>query len=129
MQWSDIPTGPTDRVLRQFAGMLAGLAVVLWYRGGSPLVLLGAIVGGAGLVRPALVRWLYVGWMMAVFPIGWVVSRVVLALVFFGVMLPLALALRVVGRDTLGLRGQTDAGSYWVKRQALTDARRYFCQY
>jgi hypothetical protein len=129
MQWSEIPTGPSDRVLRQFAGLLAMFAVLLWWHGVAPVVLIGAIVGCLGLVRPALVRWLFVGWMMAVFPLGWVMSRIVLGLVFFGVVTPLALMFRLMGRDALELRRQPATASYWVPRQSGNNPKRYFCQY
>jgi hypothetical protein len=129
MQWSEIPREPSDRVLRQFAALLVGFAVLLWWHGISPLVLIVALVGAAGLVRPKLVRRLYFGWMVAVFPIGWLLSRAFLGLVFFGIVTPLGLAFRLIGRDTLRLRRRSEEVSIWTPRTAPTDERRYFCQY
>lgn len=41
-----------------------------------------------------------------------------MALLFFGVVTPLAIILRVVGRDRLQLRRQPEKASYWVIRQS-----------
>jgi hypothetical protein len=42
---------------------------------------------------------------------------ITMALLFFGVVTPLAIILRVVGRDRLQLRRQPQKASYWVIRQ------------
>ena len=70
---------------------------------GVTVAVLAVLVGSMGLLHPPLVRWIFVGWMMAVFPIGWLVSRVVLAGVFYGCFTPLAFLFRLMGRDPLGL--------------------------
>lgn len=68
---------------------------------GLVLLALAVGVGAAGLIRPASVRWLFVGCMVATFPIGWVVSKALLMLLFINCALPLAVFLRLRGRDTL----------------------------
>ena len=103
--------------MRQFAVLcllfFGGLgAWRLWQRGADQqaiaLVSGGTVIGLAGLVRPASIRLVFTGWMMAAFPIGWVVSRVVLGLLFYGVFTPVAAAFRLNaahGRWLLGLGG------------------------
>ena len=46
-------------------------------------------------------RLIYVGWMVLAFPIGWTVSQVMLALMFFGLFTPIGLVFRLIGRDPL----------------------------
>lgn len=46
-----------------------------------------------------------------------IVSPIVLALLFFFTITPMALLLRLLGKDLLGLRWDADAPSYWVVRQ------------
>ncbi len=46
-----------------------------------------------------------------------VVSPVVLALLFFAVLTPYGAALRLFGKDLLGLRFSPDAKSYWILRR------------
>ncbi len=138
MRWSDMPIDPSRRTLRQFAGLwvlfFGGLAC--WQglgRGhtGTAAVLaaLALTVGPAGLVRPRAVRWVYVGWMVLALPVGWTVSRLLLAAVFYGVVTPLGLALRLAGRDPLARRRRPDGSTYWESRPAASDARSYLRQF
>lgn len=140
MQLSDIPWRPSTRTLRQFAGFfvlcfgfLAGREVLFQNRPvvGAGLGIAVTIVGALGLFAPGLLRPLFVGWMILVFPLGWVVSRLVLAVVFFGLFTPLALVFRLAGRDALGLRwGSRRATiSFWNPRPARSDPRAYFRQF
>src|SRR5690349_1488987 len=107
MRWSDIPFSPTERTLRQFAGLwilfFAGLACWqafvrsnLFFAAAAGA--LAVSIGPVGLVRPRLIRPIFVGWMVVAFPIGWVMSRVLLGIVFYGIFTPLALFFRLCGR-------------------------------
>lgn len=133
MYWSDIPRHPSRRTLAQFGALLtsAALALAVWrFIRGEDWQLPGGIAAVAGLValvRPGALRWLFVGWMVAVFPIGWVVGRLLLAVAFFVVFLPTGLVMRAIGRDSLGRRRGTMA-SYWQPR-AARDHGDYFRQY
>lgn len=138
MQWSDLPLDPDRRTLRQFAGLwlafFGGLAAwqgIARGRVGLALGLAAAavVVGGLGLARPALVRPIFVGWMVLAFPIGWAVSLVLLGLIYYGLFLPIGLAFRLAGRDALRLRPRPDAPTYWTPRAAPADVRRYFRQF
>ncbi len=66
---------------------------------------------------------------MLAFPIGWVISHVILALVFYGLFTPLALVFRLIGRDALVLRRSPSARGYWQPRPQVTDPRRYLKQF
>lgn len=138
MRWSDIPFSPPERMLRQFAGLwlafFGGLA--LWQglaqgRAGLGLGLaaLALAVGVLGLVRPRAIRPVFVGWMVLAFPIGWLISHTLLAVVFFGLFAPLGLAFRLFGRDVLALRPRADLATYWQPKPAPADVRRYFRQF
>jgi hypothetical protein len=129
---------PTDRILRQFAGawllVLSGVAANQWLMRGNPRVaaaLLAAalLVGVAGLIRPPAVRWLFVGATVAAFPIGWVVSQVMLFVLFAVVITPVALLFKLRGRDRLARRGREQQASYWKPKTTTADMRRYLRQY
>jgi hypothetical protein len=137
MQWSDIDFRPQTRTLRQFAVLwivfFGGLAVWEGVARGHPaagaaLGLLAVTVGPVGWLRPQWVRAVYVGWMVLAFPIGWVVSRVVLAGLFYFLFAPLGLAFRLAGRDPLQRRRRA-VETYWTEKPAVTEARRYFQQF
>ena len=137
MQWSEIQFNPPTRTLRQFAVLwivfFAGLAV--WQVGlrghiwsGVSLAILAVTIGALGLFKPQAMRWIYVGWMIVVFPIGWTVSRIALGLLFYGVFTPVALFFKLRGRDPLCRQPSPDEDSYWTTKPMPTNVRRYFYQ-
>ncbi len=77
--------------------MFLGLAAWRWFGGREDawavgLGVMAVVVGVIGLAFPPAIRPIYTGWMIAAFPIGWTVSRVVLGVVFFLVVTPIASA-------------------------------------
>ena len=46
-----------------------------------------------------------------------IVNPVIMALLFFGTVLPTGLVMRALGKDLLRLKRQPDADSYWIVRQ------------
>jgi hypothetical protein len=136
MQWSDVIAPKPDRLLRQFAGLTLAVfgTLALWRvasgnRGGATVALaaFALTVGGAGLWKPAAIRPLFQAWMILAFPLGWVVSNVMLAVLFFGVFTPIAVVFRLIGRDALERRRRA-AASYWRTGPAAADPRDYFRQ-
>jgi hypothetical protein len=137
MQWSDIQFNPPTRTLRQFAGLwLIFFAALATWQGfmrghlglGLGLAVLAVTIGPLGLLKPQVVRPIYVGWMIVAFPIGWTMSRVVLGLLFYGVFTPVAFLFRLKGRDVLCRQPRPDKGTHWTPKPMPTDVRCYFRQ-
>ena len=137
MQWSDVTRAPTGRILRQFAVLwiVFWIGVAAWQYAGhrsvatSVACLAAALtVGTAGLMNPRLLRPVYQGWMALAFPIGWTVSRLALAVVFYVVLTPIGLAFRLIGRDRLDRRPGSDRSSFW-QRKPSSGLRSYFRQF
>ena len=78
---------------------------------------------------PPVRRYVYIGWMCAAYPIGWTVSHVLLAIVFYGVITPIGLALRTFGGDPMRRRFEPGSESYWTPHAGGKDVRRYFRQF
>ena len=74
-------------------------------------------------------RFIYVGWMVLAFPIGWTVSQVMLAIMFFGLFTPIGLVFRLIGRDPLQRTRPSGRESYWEPKPTPADLRRYFKQF
>jgi Saxitoxin biosynthesis operon protein SxtJ len=137
MKWFNLPLKPTPRVLRQFAAawlafFLAAAAQQLFLRSRATAAgVLGAtaLIGLVGLVKPSAMRWLFAGATVAAYPIGWVMTQVVLAVMFYAVLTPLALVFRWRGRDELQLRHKPDQTGFWITRQPEKDVRRYLKQF
>jgi hypothetical protein len=90
------------------------------------------VFGGIGslLVLLALVapRWtlpFHRAWMKLAAALGYVNSRILLGLMYYGVMTPMGLLMRLAGRDALRRRGKTSA-SYWIPRPRTRQDRRQF---
>jgi hypothetical protein len=139
MNWKDIPRNPDNRTLRQFAAawLVFFLFLAGWHglhRGrtewGVALAALAVSMGLAGLAWPPLVRRIFLGWMLLAVPIGWLVSQVVLLLLFYVMFTPLALFLRLRGRDVLRLKPPgPDKPTFWQPKSTPADLRRYLRQY
>ena len=138
MKWSDIPLRPTARALRQFsaAWLVVFLAIGarqylayghhLW---GSILMALAVTIGLSGLIWPTAVHWIFVGWMAVAFPIGWLVSQLLLVVLFYGVITPVAVLFRLRGRDILCRNQATEGSTYWIPKRTPQDVRSYFRQF
>ena len=136
--WSEVPRDPPPRLLRQFAGLcvLAAAGMAAWQLWGRhrPGVALGLAVlatmsGLFGLLRPTALRPVFVGWMLAAAPVGWVVSTLALGIIYFAVIAPLGLVFRLAGRDALALRRRPGATTYWTPHADPDDPARYLRQY
>jgi hypothetical protein len=133
MKWFNLPLKPTPRALRQFAAtwlgfFLAVAAQQMFVRGRTAVAgVLGAVamIGLVGLLKPPAVRWLFVSATIAAFPIGWTVAQLVLAVMFYAVLTPVALVFRWRGRDELKLRPRPEQASFWITRCPEQNVRRY----
>jgi hypothetical protein len=95
----------------------------------SVLALLALTIGPLGLARPEWIRWFFVGWMIMAFPIGWTVSQVLLAVIFYGLFTPIGVIFKLLGRDPLQRARRPEVKSYWAPKPVPTDLRRYFKQF
>jgi len=129
---------PPDRQLRSFGMLLAIfvplLGAMFWWRTGRLNVgvtvwAVGGVLTAVYWLLPALRRTVYVGWMYAAFPIGWTVSHLLMAIIFYGAITPIGWVLRVSGRELLPRRFDRAARTYWVPRVRNDDIGRYFRQY
>lgn len=133
-----INTQPGRRQLRQFAGLVfplfsALVGALAFFRFDSPLVaswiwVVGVAISLVGLALPPFARIVYLALTGLTYPIGFVVSHLVLLVIYYGLITPVGLALRLADRDPLRKR-PGDEASYWRPREAVTDAERYFRQY
>lgn len=118
-----IPTRLTVQELRRFGftvaiplALLAGLGV---WRGHtlfpSALGGLAFALGVLALLTPRFLRPVHKHWMQMAYALGWFNTRVLLGLVYFFVMTPIGMVMRLLGRDPLDRRLR-DRPSYWVER-------------
>jgi hypothetical protein len=68
------------------------------------------------LLKPAVLNPLNRLWLKFGLLLHRIVNPVIMALLFYGTVLPTGLVLRAMGRDLLRLKREPDATSYWIAR-------------
>jgi hypothetical protein len=113
---------PGRRELRQlglvFFGALVIIGGLLWLRDrpvGPYFMAAGIFFGLMGLAWPRGLKWLYKPWMALALVLGHVMSRLILTLLFYLVVTPIGLVLRLMGKDLLD-RKWNGRESYWRVR-------------
>ncbi len=115
------------RALRKFGvvvgGVFLGIAAFLAWRNdwalstvGIVLVAVGAPLVVLGLVAPGILRRVHRLWMTFAFVLGFVMTKVILTLVYFLVFTPVALVLRLLGKQLLDPGPDAAMASYWKQR-------------
>lgn len=134
----ELKLDPTKRDLKMFGWMLLAFVVLLgglvWWKFEAALAARWVWgVGGALWVvytaAPGARKPIYLGWMYGAFPIGWVISHVILAVVFYLVITPIGLVMKLAGYDPMQRKFEPTAKTYWLPRKQVADVRQYFRQY
>lgn len=134
----DLNLNPSKKELRTFGlcalGFLALVGWIVFRRSGS--IPAGAIVAGFGLVCavlaftvPKALRPVWIVLMVVNYPIGWVVTHVVMTFIFYVVVSPVGIIMRLTGRDPMERAFDRNAKTYWKPRRAPSDSSRYFRQF
>jgi hypothetical protein len=112
----------SPRAARSFALVLALVlfALATWlavrrlaFAPAAWLASAAAALAASGLFAPSVLRPLHRAWMALGLALGWLASRVVLAVIFYGVVTPLGLVRRVTRR-----RAGAAPATYWTRRVA-----------
>ena len=112
--------------LRQFGLIFGGLVMVLFgllfpalagtlLKNPLPWAIGGAVIGLA-LVWPRSLRPLYRAWMKFGEVAGWINTRIILFLLFYVIVFPVGLLMKLFGNDPLHRRADASAASYRVKQ-------------
>ena len=139
MSMIEINWNPKKKELRDF-GLIAIIATILlslllyflkhlaiqWI-----LIILGTgfFIFLSSLISTKLTRIIYLGLTLLTFPIGYVVSFVVMTIFYFLIITPVGLVFKLAGKDPLHRNFDHDAKSYWQKRQSPDKIDRYFHQF
>jgi len=133
-----IEHNPTRRQLTVFGllwlaffGLFGGMS---WWKTGllaeaGVFWAIGAALPALGLVWPGVLRIVYLAASYATFPIGFVVSYVILAVVYYLVLTPIGLVSRLTGYDPMQRRFDRSAKTYWTPREPEETTERYFKQF
>ena len=85
----------------------------------------GALLLLLGALAPRWARPFHAAWMRFAHALGYVNSRIILSIMFYGVMTPVGFFLRLAGRDPLRRR-RAASDSYWIPRPKTRQDREQF---
>ena len=122
---SHSPSSPSNKSFGQFfSGVFLVLAMYLLFHRYSSWAMVSAsaslIFLAAALVKPVVLTPLNQAWMGLGLLLGKFISPIVLGIMFFGLITPIAVALRLTGRDELRLK-RSLAGTHWRVRTPRSD--------
>lgn len=125
---------PRHRREREFGLLVGGVLCLLggWWRyrgrfGSVPAVVLavGAVLMLAGAFFPSILRGPHRAWMALAEALSGVMTSVILAIVYFGVVTPIGWIRKAVGGDPLRRRAAA-SGSYWFPYSDRQRDRRHY---
>jgi len=109
-----IKTITKDKILEAILVITSGMLVIYLINHRPVFLYIAVGAGVAGIILRPLARWIAFVWYKAGDLLGALVSNVTLALVFFLLLVPVALLYRLFHRDPLRLR--KSEGSNWADR-------------
>ena len=119
----NINTNPDKQELRKFGLIFAGMFILIFalllpwiWDKSSPLWawIVAGVFAGTGLLLPMALTPVYHLWMKIGHVLGWINTRIILGLVFFVIFAPVALFLKLLGKDALKQRLDASASSYRI---------------
>jgi len=116
-------------VILPLIGLLLYLAKQVDWQVCAAIGAAGGAIWISGLISYRLTRAIYLVLVTLTLPIGLVISLTIMALFYFGVMTPLGLLFRIMGRDAMCRRLDAKAKTYWVPHESSSTAERYFQQF
>lgn len=138
MKLIEINTNPSLRELKQFAFawlvfflLIAGL--IHWKGASDPVAwtvaLLAVFIPAIGCLSRSFLRLAYLGMAYLAYPIGFVLSHLILMVIYYLVMTPTGLLLRIIKRDFFPKKPDPKKDSYWMAKAETRKAEDYFKQY
>lgn len=134
----EINWNPKQRELRMFSVALAclsSLAGLFSFQREASVLLTGTLCGVAlvcfllAWLAPQVMRPVYLLWMILFYPLRWLISCLLIAVVFYLVITPVGILLRLCGYDFVGKRFDSRATSYWQPKPQVRKPEDYFRQF
>jgi hypothetical protein len=141
--FEDIHWNPDREERRKFArSLVLGFPVIAlvmevigrlstghWKPGPLWLGATGFSVGVVLWLIPQIAKPFYLVWYFAACCMGFVMSNLILSVFFWLALTPVALLMRLLGRDPMRRRFDPSAGTYWSEVEKSVDPERYFRQF
>jgi hypothetical protein len=126
----------TKEEIRKF-GIVIGIilliigVILLWKRNiyYPILMIIGIFLFVGGLSIPIILKPIYIIWMIFATIMGWLMTRFILSLLFYGLITPISLIAGLMGKNFIYLRWDKINNSYWNYRSNKVQNVDYEKQY
>ena len=126
----------TKEEIRKF-GIVIGIilliigVILLWKKNiyYPILMIMGIFLFVGGLSIPIILKPIYIIWMIFATIMGWLMTRFILSLLFYGLITPISLIARLMGKKFIYLRWDKINNSYWNYRSNKVQNVDYEKQY
>jgi hypothetical protein len=71
-----------------------------------------------GLVLPSVLKYVYKAWMSLAVVMGFIMTRVIMFIIFFLIVTPIGLIASITGKKFLDMKIDQSAKSYWIARES-----------
>jgi len=83
------------------------------------LIPIGFIIMSLGFIMPKLLKPVYFVWMAFSVILGFISTRIILAILYYFIITPIGLFFRITGKDLLNTKYDKKAVSYWIERPKI----------
>jgi len=87
---------------------------------GSYLAGFGILFILFGWMVPVVLKPIYIVWMSAAATMGFIMTRIILSVLFLFLFMPASLAMRILRKDPLKEKIEPNKQSYWIKRKSIS---------
>jgi hypothetical protein len=85
--------------------------------------IVAAVFAGSALILPQILKPVFILWMKIGHVLGWINTRIILGVVFFIIFAPVALFMRLFGKDPMHRRLDAAASTYRINSEKLPRER------
>lgn len=130
---------PSTKQLRDFGDIALCMCnvigiLLLWLNKVSIKVfivfcVIGLVMYILSRISTVLIKPLYQGLMIVTFPIGWIISHLMMGLFYYGIVTLIAVIFKIIGRDPLCRKYDSEAETYWIPYKQSRSPKHYFHQF
>ncbi|HHM20804.1 MAG TPA: hypothetical protein ENJ20_02165 [Bacteroidetes bacterium] len=110
----EIDINNREKQLETCLVIATGLMVIWLISRKEEWIYAAVVIGVVGAFIPALAKWVHWLWYKIAEVMGGIMSRVLLSIVFFVFLFPIAVVYKLTNKDLLQLKRKKD--TYWTKR-------------
>lgn len=100
-------------------GVLIVLSIFIMWKGVTHyqiILIIGTVFILSGVIIPKVLKPIYKIWMTLAIILGWIMTRVILTILFYLIITPIGVIARLFGKQFLDLSWKKSTVSFWNKR-------------